>query len=179
MPNHHWDSLNCNELFHEASNQSSEECSQLIPHGVFDNRNQPSNRLKTALGLHKSFCGELVFQSSTCFIAFALYDSHVAFSADGGALDTSVGDLLLHPGARVIVLERDPKEEECAQQWAQKNQVYGVLPQYHQRGWDIYRESCLRTPLSAQLQKEHTAWFGAVRDVFRRAGRPFLDLGAQ
>jgi hypothetical protein len=179
LPKYNWASLNCNELFHEASNQSVEECAQLIPHDTFHNRNQPSKRLETALAMHNSWCSRQRTDSRTCYIAFALYDAHVAFGAGQSRLDTSVGELLLHPGARVVVLERDAKEEECAQQWAQKNRDYGVLAQYHQRGWDIFRDSCVKTPLSAKFRREHSAWFGAVREVLLRAGRPFLDLSTQ
>jgi hypothetical protein len=172
-----WRSLYCNEIFHVFANQTSEECIQLVTDETFRTRNQELKRLETVRAMRNSLCSTVPVPTY-CFVSFELFDFHVLFQPGEKMLAAPAADLLLHPGARVIVLERNAKEEECSLQWAKKENDYASRPQIHRPGYELFKESCLQTPVAPEFQRAHNAWYAAVRSTLRNASKPFMDVSS-
>eukprot|EP00448_Togula_jolla_P029464 CAMPEP_0170621964 /NCGR_PEP_ID=MMETSP0224-20130122/28876_1 /TAXON_ID=285029 /ORGANISM="Togula jolla, Strain CCCM 725" /LENGTH=281 /DNA_ID=CAMNT_0010948247 /DNA_START=62 /DNA_END=907 /DNA_ORIENTATION=+ len=166
---------NCNEFFGGA--QVDVQCREFKHIGEGE---EALGRIQLARddlcehGMHEDFSnpGKPVEAAQecrdTCMVALKLFVGHGIFGQE-------LADLLAHPQARVVVLERDPAERWCSLQEAMANHDWGIEPSHWERADNSTRPPCDHKA-SPELLEQHQGWYEEVRSILSERSIPHVEV---
>jgi len=154
---------NCGEFFHATV--ASKTCEAAVPAGLWQNR--ISRPLEVIQAARSKFCGSempkdwnnpkgMADPSTRCAGGCALIIKLFDHQLEGNPLRS----LLLHPGTRTVVLERDPAARKCSLNHAEKTGDWAVTPALHSKPLP----PCPRLAPS-DFVSEHQAFYSQVRSL--------------
>ena len=110
-----------------------------------------------------------------CILVLKLFDIHFTMHSRRGSVDV-LAALFSDPGARIIVLERDPAAEQCSLRWANLSHHWWLpsTPAASRVAYEKFKEtSCGAAAPSSEDEQEayrsHVEWFSTVHAALRIA----------
>ena len=133
-----------------------------------------AQRIATPLPFVKALRAAACAQTAMprCILIFKLFDSH--FISTIAQYDAKLlRPLFLHPGARIVVLERSPNDEHCSLLWALESRKWWTPSRSTETAaaYEKFKQSnCSDTARRGDFDnnaRQHSKWFGVVRDALK------------
>jgi hypothetical protein len=149
---------------------------ELVPNLTYAQR--ISNPLGFVRQLRDAYCRRnRSIRGARCLIVFKLFDVHFAQSPQGKAsIPAVLAQLFSFPGARTVVLERDPIDELCSLKFAERSHQWWLpdIPNKTRAVYEKFKQNqcnhaTRKSESDLQYLREHREWYQMVHAALRQS----------
>jgi len=162
---------NCNEFFGRGTSRQCEPYKHFSLKPLM--RIQQAREELCELGIYADFNNPAKPDSARetcrhrCVVAAKLFPNQ-------GVKGQDLEDLLLHPQARVVVLERNPNDRWCSLQHAEDTGDWVTIPTHWENSTGVRPECIDEAP--ADVLQQHLDWYEGVRGILSRHSKPRVEI---